>query len=342
MPATRADADAISACFEPRRRALFSGRRAAGHVHRCADADRRRVGERGRATSVRSGRIDRVIVDAPRLRSGHRVDALQAETGSVPARRRVVHLLEARADSARSARYYSCPPSATESRSPRARRLRLSRPRLSDDAAARKAVSAMKITSRQKASCSSARSVQRDRRQHAVRDSPRVRRAHDRDRRTRTSREPATPMTVGHGGNVIRTALDSLFIDELPGEDPHNVREIWQQLYFGKSHWIGRAGATTMAQAAIDIALWDIKCQGSRDCRSGSCWAVRDGGGHPDLQHARRLAQLFRSSNSRMRRSRLHRPGLPRAQDEVGPRRFARGPAPRGLGPSKRSVTTCC
>jgi L-alanine-DL-glutamate epimerase-like enolase superfamily enzyme len=68
-------------------------------------------------------------------------------------------------------------------------------------------------------------------------------------------------ITVGHGGSVIREVLDSLFRDDLVGRDPHNVREIWQQLYFGKSHWIGRAGATTMAQAAVDIALWDIKAK---------------------------------------------------------------------------------
>ena len=68
-------------------------------------------------------------------------------------------------------------------------------------------------------------------------------------------------MTVGAGGSVIQEALDSLFIDDLTGKDPRNVREIWQQLYFGKSHWIGRAGATTMAQAAIDIALWDINAK---------------------------------------------------------------------------------
>lgn len=65
-------------------------------------------------------------------------------------------------------------------------------------------------------------------------------------------------ITVGAGGSVIKEALDSLFIGDLPGKDPFNVKEIWQQLYYGKSHWIGRAGATTMAQSAIDIALWDI------------------------------------------------------------------------------------
>jgi len=65
-------------------------------------------------------------------------------------------------------------------------------------------------------------------------------------------------ITVGAGGSVIKEALDTLFVDQLPGKDPFNVKEIWQQLYFGKSHWIGRAGATTMAQSAVDIALWDI------------------------------------------------------------------------------------
>src|SRR6185436_1590915 len=65
-------------------------------------------------------------------------------------------------------------------------------------------------------------------------------------------------ITVGAGGSVIKEVLDSLFVDQLKGKDPFNVKEVWYQLYYGKSHWIGRAGATTMAQSAVDIALWDI------------------------------------------------------------------------------------
>jgi L-alanine-DL-glutamate epimerase-like enolase superfamily enzyme len=65
-------------------------------------------------------------------------------------------------------------------------------------------------------------------------------------------------ITVCHGGRVIRAVLDSMYCEHLVGKDPHNVREIWRELYFGVGHWIGRAGATTMAQAAIDIALWDV------------------------------------------------------------------------------------
>jgi len=63
--------------------------------------------------------------------------------------------------------------------------------------------------------------------------------------------------TVGHGAKVIQSAIDTLFAADLVGHDPNDVREIWQRLYFGKSLWIGRAGAVHMALAAIDIALWD-------------------------------------------------------------------------------------
>lgn len=86
-------------------------------------------------------------------------------------------------------------------------------------------------------------------------------------------------VTVGHGGSVIQNAIDTLYIDELPGKDPFNVREIWQQLYYGKAHWIGRAGATTMAQSAIDIALWDIVAKAS----GKPLWQVLGGGRSSDI-----------------------------------------------------------
>ena len=86
-------------------------------------------------------------------------------------------------------------------------------------------------------------------------------------------------VTVGHGGSVIQEAIDSLFIADLPGRDPRDVREIWQQLYFGKSHWIGRAGATTMAQSAIDIALWDINARAA----GLPLWQLLGGARHADI-----------------------------------------------------------
>jgi len=84
-------------------------------------------------------------------------------------------------------------------------------------------------------------------------------------------------ITVGHGGRVIQTVLDTLYLQDLRGRDPHDVRRIWNDLYFGKAHWIGRAGATTMAQAAVDIALWDLIAQAAEQ----PLWKVL-GGSRPD------------------------------------------------------------
>lgn len=86
-------------------------------------------------------------------------------------------------------------------------------------------------------------------------------------------------ITVGHGGSVILNVLDSLYIPELEGWDPADVREIWQRLYFGKAHWIGRAGATTMAQSAVDIALWDILAKAA----GKPLWQLLGGGGSEDI-----------------------------------------------------------
>jgi L-alanine-DL-glutamate epimerase-like enolase superfamily enzyme len=86
-------------------------------------------------------------------------------------------------------------------------------------------------------------------------------------------------VTVGAGGSTIQHALDHLFLDDLIGADPHDVREIWQRLYFGKSHWVGRAGVTTMAQSAIDIALWDIVAKAAEQ----PLWRVLGGGLSTDI-----------------------------------------------------------
>ncbi len=35
-------------------------------------------------------------------------------------------------------------------------------------------------------------------------------------------------ITVGAGGSVIKEVLDSLFVDQLTGKDPFNVKEVWK------------------------------------------------------------------------------------------------------------------
>ena len=65
-------------------------------------------------------------------------------------------------------------------------------------------------------------------------------------------------LTVGSGGGVIRAAIESHLKKALIGQDPFHVRKIWNDMYWGETHWIGRAGATTMGMAALDIAVWDL------------------------------------------------------------------------------------
>jgi L-alanine-DL-glutamate epimerase-like enolase superfamily enzyme len=51
----------------------------------------------------------------------------------------------------------------------------------------------------------------------------------------------------------------------LIGEDARDIRRLWLKLARHPAlQWVGRAGITTLAQAAIDIALWDLKAKAAR------------------------------------------------------------------------------
>jgi len=65
-------------------------------------------------------------------------------------------------------------------------------------------------------------------------------------------------LTVGTGGSVIREAMEAYLKKPLLGQDPFNVKQIWNDMYWGETHWIGRAGATIMGMAALDTAIWDL------------------------------------------------------------------------------------
>jgi len=70
--------------------------------------------------------------------------------------------------------------------------------------------------------------------------------------------------TTGHlaADRLIRDAIAGCFGPLLEGEDPRGVRALWHKLYsFPAIRWVGRAGITQLALAAVDIALWDIKAK---------------------------------------------------------------------------------
>ena len=70
--------------------------------------------------------------------------------------------------------------------------------------------------------------------------------------------------THAHRGadQLITDCITRVYAPLLRGESIHDVQRLWQKLYhFPPSQWVGRAGITQLALAAVDIALWDLKAK---------------------------------------------------------------------------------
>ncbi len=61
---------------------------------------------------------------------------------------------------------------------------------------------------------------------------------------------------------LIARCIETCHAPLLAGEDAGDINRLWQKLARNPAlQWVGRAGITTLAHAAIDIALWDIKAK---------------------------------------------------------------------------------
>jgi L-alanine-DL-glutamate epimerase-like enolase superfamily enzyme len=70
--------------------------------------------------------------------------------------------------------------------------------------------------------------------------------------------------THGHleSDQLITDCIARVYGLLLCGESIHDVQRLWRKLYhFPPSQWVGRAGITQLALAAVDIALWDLKAK---------------------------------------------------------------------------------
>jgi len=66
--------------------------------------------------------------------------------------------------------------------------------------------------------------------------------------------------TIGTGGSSVIALLRDHLAPKLIGRDPSETEAIWKDLFF-HTHATAVGAITSLALAAIDIALWDIKCQ---------------------------------------------------------------------------------
>jgi L-alanine-DL-glutamate epimerase-like enolase superfamily enzyme len=64
--------------------------------------------------------------------------------------------------------------------------------------------------------------------------------------------------TIGTGGKAVLAMVEEL-IPALPGKDARNVGGLWQQL-FASTRATTVGAITSLALAAIDTALWDLRC----------------------------------------------------------------------------------
>jgi L-alanine-DL-glutamate epimerase-like enolase superfamily enzyme len=70
--------------------------------------------------------------------------------------------------------------------------------------------------------------------------------------------------THAHLGSdrLITDCIARVYAPLLIGASVHDVNSLWKKLYhFPPSQWVGRAGITQLALAAVDIALWDLKAK---------------------------------------------------------------------------------
>lgn len=80
--------------------------------------------------------------------------------------------------------------------------------------------------------------------------------------------------TGGKGGTAIKAMVDDDLAPALVGKDGTDVEGIWDFCQW-HIHYVGRGGIASFAQAAVDIALWDIRCR-----REGlPLWKVAGGAG---------------------------------------------------------------
>ncbi len=83
-------------------------------------------------------------------------------------------------------------------------------------------------------------------------------RIHDSDGRIGTG----YTYTIGTGGSSVVALLKDHLCPRLIGRDPLDIEAIWKDLFFA-THATAVGAITALALAAIDTALWDLKCLAS-------------------------------------------------------------------------------
>ncbi len=68
--------------------------------------------------------------------------------------------------------------------------------------------------------------------------------------------------TIGTGGHAVLALLHHDLLPVLKGLDAANIEAVWQRLFW-HTHATAVGAITSLALAAVDLALWDLRCKGA-------------------------------------------------------------------------------
>jgi len=66
--------------------------------------------------------------------------------------------------------------------------------------------------------------------------------------------------TIGTGGSSVVALLTDHLAPRLIGRDPADIERLWRELFFA-THATAVGAITSLALAAVDTALWDLRCR---------------------------------------------------------------------------------
>jgi len=141
--------------------------------------------------------------------------------------------------------------------------------------------------------------------------------------------------TIGTGGSSVVALLRDHLAPRLIGRDAAQIERLWKELFF-HTHATAVGAITSLALAAIDTALWDLKCRRANQplwqCAGGAQPRVpvytTEGGW---LHHSRAQlvdeAQAARAAGFRGAKIKVGRPTIAEDIDRLGAVREAVGGA---------------
>jgi L-alanine-DL-glutamate epimerase-like enolase superfamily enzyme len=140
---------------------------------------------------------------------------------------------------------------------------------------------------------------------------------------------------------LITDCISRVYAPLLLGAAIHDVLALWKKMYhFPPAQWVGRAGITHLALAAVDIALWDLKAKAAGlplwrlmgGSRPEGITAYNTDGGWLSLSKAQLVDSCRRSVEEQGFQGVKVKVGLPSAREDIERVQAVR----RAIGPAAR------